>query len=339
MRYFGRLQDSPSFLIRYPVSIHKAPRTRLDTSLPPTMHSIAAHKYLLAGILFSGSHFFVSGQTAPTSLEPAGIDLLDASHILHFLDVVDAFGHVSLRNPANSSQFLMTFAIAPAQATSQSIVTYEIENATTISLTFNSSVVGSAVPAGFSERFIHSEIYKRFPDVLAVLHSHTQEILPFANVATVPLVSQIHTAPAIGSGGAPIFDTRTLPPSVLPDDQLHDLLIRNEALGDALAQTFSNSSQIVLMRGHGMAVRATSIREAVFNSFYVKQDATVQLQGVLLGGGKPPTALNQREVTDTGTTAKTLVGRAWSLWVDQVDHAGLYTNDLRNGAAPSPTGF
>ncbi|KAJ7470813.1 arad-like aldolase/epimerase [Mycena latifolia] len=300
---------------------------------------LASKKYFLAGIVLSGSQSLASGQQIPVSLNSAAVDLLDASHILHFLDVVDAFGHVSVRNPVNSSQFLMTFAIAPAQATSQSIVTYEVENATAVGLTFNSSVIGAAVPTGFSERFIHSEIFKKFPDVLAVLHSHTQEILPFANQASVPLVAQMHTSPSIGSDGAPIFDARNLPKSVLPDNQLHDLLIRNEALGDALARTFLSDSQIVLMRGHGMAVRAASIREAVFSSYYIKQDATVQLQGILLGGGKAPKALNQREVTDTATTAKTLVGRAWALWAQQVDHAGLYVNDLRNGAAPSPTGF
>ncbi|KAK7062076.1 arad-like aldolase/epimerase [Favolaschia claudopus] len=294
------------------------------------------HRFLASFLLLST---LVSAQNVPPSVMSAGIDLLDASHILHFLEVVDAFGHVSLRNPDNSSQFLMTFAIAPAQATSQSIVTYEVENATAVGLTFNSSVVGAATPTGFAERFIHSEIYKKFPDVLAVLHSHTQEILPFANQAGVPLVSQMHTAPSLGSCGAPIFDVRTLPRTILPDNQLHDLLVRNEALGDALANTFSNDSQVVLMRGHGMAVRAASVRDVVFSSFYIKLDATVQLQGILLGGGTAPNALNQREVTDTGTTALTLVGRAWSLWVDQVDQIGLYTNDLRNKAAPTPTGF
>jgi hypothetical protein len=33
------------------------------------------------------------------------------SDILHFLDIVDALGHVSVRNPANSSQFLMCVRI------------------------------------------------------------------------------------------------------------------------------------------------------------------------------------------------------------------------------------
>ncbi|KAF7327360.1 Arad-like aldolase/epimerase [Mycena kentingensis (nom. inval.)] len=262
-------------------------------------------------------------QNIPDAVMGAGMDLLDASHILHFLDVVDAFGHVSVRNPANASQFLMTFAIAPAQATSQSIVTYEIDNATTVALTFNSSVTGSAVPTGFAERYIHSEIYKKFPDVLGVVHSHTQEILPFANQAGVPLVSQMHT--------------------VLPSTQLHDLLVRNELLGDALAGTFKSDSQVVLMRGHGMAVRAPSIRQAVFNAYYVKQDAIVQMQGMLLGGlagkGASPVGLNAREVQDTTTTAATLVGRAWSMWVAQVDKDAFYTNDLRKGAAPAATGF
>lgn len=32
--------------------------------------------------------------------------------ILHFLDVVDAFGHVSARNPDNASQFIM-YGISP----------------------------------------------------------------------------------------------------------------------------------------------------------------------------------------------------------------------------------
>jgi len=297
-------------------------------------------QYLSAGILFSGFRAFTLGQNITTAtVTAASIDLLDASHILHFLDIVDAFGHVSLRNPDNSNEFLMTFAIAPALATSQSIVTYEIDNATAVGLTFNASVLGAAVPTGFAERFIHSEIYKKFPDVLAVLHSHTQEILPFANVASVPLVAQIHTASAVGSEGAPIFDTRNLPQSVLPNDQLHDLLVRNEPLGDALANTFSSDSQVVLMRGHGMAVRSNSIRDVVFDSFYIKEDATVQLQGILLGGGKAPKALDAREVMDTTTTDATLVGRAWSVWAKQVDLAGLYTNDLRNGAPPSATGF
>lgn len=55
-----------------------------------------------------------------------------------------------------------------------------------------------------------------------------------------------------------------------------------------------------------MAVRSGSVREVVFNSYYVKQDATVQLQGFLLGGGHAaPLGLNSQEITDASTTVHT----------------------------------
>nr|GAT52525.1 predicted protein [Mycena chlorophos] len=271
-----------------------------------TLTKLAASGLLLPNLISAAAQSDVDPKVLGAST-----DLLDASHILHFLDVVDAFGHVSVRNPVNDSQFLMTFAIAPAQATSQSIITYDINNATALQLTFNASVTGSAIPTGFAERFIHSEIYKKFPAALAVVHTHTREVLPFANqpqqggkaAARVQLVAQMHTAPALGSTGTPIFDIRDLPNSVLSQSALHDLLVRDEPLGDALASTLAEAGngRVVLMRGHGMALYSPTLRESVFDAFYVKEGATVQLQAILLGGGTP-VGLDSKEVMDTSTT-------------------------------------
>uniref|UniRef100_A0A0W0GBX6 Class II aldolase/adducin N-terminal domain-containing protein n=1 Tax=Moniliophthora roreri TaxID=221103 RepID=A0A0W0GBX6_MONRR len=231
------------------------------------------------------------------NLKQAATDLLDANHILHFLDVVDAFGHISVRNPDNSSQFIMSFAVAPALATSQSLVTYDISNATALHLTFNESITGSEIPSSFLERFIHSQIYAAFPNA--------------ASLGTL----------------TPIFDIES--PNVnLAQDAPHDFLIRDTELGDALAETFNEASEVVLMRGHGMALRAPSIRHAVFRAFYAKQSAVVQMQAAFLSPG-----LTQREVVDARATyeSDSLLGRAWDLWVKQVDKEGedLYVNDLR----------
>ncbi|KAJ7252823.1 arad-like aldolase/epimerase [Mycena rebaudengoi] len=263
------------------------------------------------------------------------------SDILHFLDIVDALGHVSVRNPANSSQFLMSFALAPALTTSTSVVThvssvYAVKNATAVGLPFSP---GATVPTGFSERFIHSEIYNKFPEVNAVIHAHTAAILPFANQAKVPLVAQMSTAPSVGTH-APIFDFSSLPASVLVGDTLSDFLVRNSLLGAALAKKFVNGSDVVLMANHGMAVRATSVRQAVFSAFYVMQNAKVQFKSILLGGGKAPAALNAKQITDSVTTATgALAPRAWNLWTKQVDLNPLYTNDLRKAAPASATGY
>lgn len=49
--------------------------------------------------------------------------------------------------------------------------------------------------------------------------------------------------------GTPIFDIEKLATSVLAESAPHDLLIRNEVLGDALAGTFVDGSAVVLMKG------------------------------------------------------------------------------------------
>ncbi|KAE9404276.1 arad-like aldolase/epimerase [Gymnopus androsaceus JB14] len=252
--------------------------------------------------------------------------------ILHFLDVVDAFGHVSVRNPDNASQFIMSFAIAPALATSQSLVTYEIENATAIQLTFNTSVTGDAVPTGFIERYIHSQIYKAFPNVAGVVHAHTLNVISFAAVG-VGLKAQVAPAGSVGalSDGTPIFNYDSLPASILPESASHNLLIVNEGLGDALADTFQNGSAVVLMKGHGMVVQGASVRNVVFESYYTMQSAEIQMAATLLGG-LAPSGLSPRNAMDAAATVEkeSLLDRAWDLWTAQVDQLSLYVNDLRS---------
>ncbi|KIJ31222.1 hypothetical protein M422DRAFT_186286, partial [Sphaerobolus stellatus SS14] len=209
--------------------------------------------------------------------------------VLHFLGTVDAFGHVSVRNPDNASEFFLSASLAPA---------YEINNATALALTFNSSVTSPNIPSGFLERFIHSEA--PFPDVQGVVHSHTTDVLPFA-AANFPLKAQMHTGGSIGTLGTPIFDAGKLPTNILPENQPHDLLIRTAVLGDALAHSFSSDSAIVLMKGHGMAVKGASVRDAVFRSFYTVQDAKIQFQAAMLGGSAGLTA---REAQDGANTTE-----------------------------------
>lgn len=62
-------------------------------------------------------------------------------------------------------------------------------------------------------------------------------------------------------------------------------------------------SQIVLMKGHGMAVRGGTVRDAVFRSFYALQDAKVQLQTAMLGGSAGLTAREAQDAANTTESA------------------------------------
>ncbi|KAF7504289.1 hypothetical protein GJ744_002478 [Endocarpon pusillum] len=86
-------------------------------------------------------------------------------------------------------------------------------------------------PRSFFERFIHSEIYKRFEDVNSVLHSHSPEVLPYT-ITDVPLKAVYHMPGFLGDHGVPNFDIAEF---YEPGDQ-QDLLVSNPRLGAAPSQ-------------------------------------------------------------------------------------------------------
>lgn len=122
-------------------------------------------------------------------LDQLFLNLITASHILHKHDIFDAYGHVSVRNPDNLSNFFMSSNMAPALLKSaDEIVEYKVEDAAPVN--------DNALP-GFVERYIHSEIYKKFPNINAVVHSHCQDVLPYC-ISDIPLRPTIHMGGFLG---------------------------------------------------------------------------------------------------------------------------------------------
>jgi len=129
--------------------------------------------------------------------------LITANHILHYNKVLDAYGHISVRNPKNNLTFFLARDIAPALVSSpKDIVEYYISNA---------SSVDPNAPTGYIERYIHSEVLKRFPEVNSVIHSHSEIIIPYS-VVDVPLEPVIHMAGFLGS--------TLFPPTIISANEL-----------------------------------------------------------------------------------------------------------------------
>jgi Ribulose-5-phosphate 4-epimerase and related epimerases and aldolases len=84
--------------------------------------------------------------------------------------VLDAYGHISVRHPIENDRFLMARNMPPATVSSPlDTVEYYIEDV---------SPINPASPNGYVECFIHSEIYKKYPDVHSVIHSHSHVVVP-----------------------------------------------------------------------------------------------------------------------------------------------------------------
>ena len=104
--------------------------------------------------------------------------------------------------------------------------------------------------AVYLERFIHGGIFEARPDVMAVVHAHAEDILPFGIADGTPLRPVIHSGSFIGSK-VPVWDIA---------DNFGDtnLLVANVAQGQDLAQCMG-AANVALMRGHGFAAAARSV--------------------------------------------------------------------------------
>ncbi len=248
---------------------------------------------LLLGVGAAHSSYAQSGSTSIAGVDPALIDdLVAGNRILADLNVVDGFGHLSARNPARPDHFLMSRSLAPALVKASDIMEFDKDGAP----------VDQQGRAIFLERFIHAEIYKTRPDVMAVAHTHSLGVIPFS-VTKTPMQAMFHN-PAFLAPGVPVFDLR---------DQfgMTDMLVRNNTIGAALAKTLGDKN-VVLIRGHGDVVVGPSVPMAVFRAYYTDVNARLQTQALALGG--PVNYLTPEEGVKAETVNAQIMPRAWDLW-------------------------
>jgi ribulose-5-phosphate 4-epimerase/fuculose-1-phosphate aldolase len=234
---------------------------------------------------------------ASAAADPALIaDLVTANHILFDQGVVDGFGHVSVRHDKRPDRFLLARNMAPGRVTAGDIVEFTLD--------------GEAVNANgrrvYLERFIHGEIFRKRPDVMAVVHSHSHSIVPLSVVKGAPLKAIFHMAGFIGQG-APVFEIRDFA------GDSSDLLIRDNRLGAALAEMFA-ASDIVLMRGHGSTVVGTSLPHVVYRAVYAEINARYQLA---VSGMGEITYLTPGESAACVANIEPQMQRPWDLWAEE----------------------
>lgn len=220
-------------------------------------------------------------------------DLVLANHILFDQGVVDAFGHVSARHDRHADRFLLARNMAPGLVRAGDIIEFTLD--------------GEPVNAGgrrvYLERFIHGEIYRAYPQVQAIVHSHSPAIVPLTVVKNHPLRAVFHMAGFIGTS-APVFEIRDVAGNTT------DLLVRNGELGAALAKYFEGSA-IVLMRGHGSTIVAQSIQQAVYRAVYAEANARCQAAAEQLG---EVTYLTDEECRACVDSHEAQVQRPWDMW-------------------------
>ncbi len=226
-------------------------------------------------------------------------DLVVANRILSHEDVVDAYGHISVRHPDNPKRFFMSRSRAPELVERHDLIEFDLRG---------EPVADKRQP--YLERFIHAAILEARPDVTAVVHALAEDTLPFGLVAT-PLQPVIHSGSFIG-GKVPVWDIR---------DKFGDtnLLVTNMAQGRDLAKCMGPGN-VALMRGHGFAAAARSIIEVVRLSVYLPRNARVQMNATKLGGRPKP--LSKGEIAARAAGYKPHAPETWRAWEYWASRAG-----------------
>jgi len=219
-------------------------------------------------------------------------DLALANHILVNEGVLDGFGHISVRNPDNAERFFIARSMAPALVDVDDIVEVDLDG----------HVHDAQNRRTYVERFIHSAIYKARPDVMSVVHSHSPAVIPFG-VTGARLRPISHMSGFLGAV-TPVYEIRR------NAGESSDLLISNQLLGEALAQSLGASS-VALMRGHGSVTVGNSIQQAVFRAIYTESNARLQSEASKLGD---ITFLTEAEAKATSEMNDLHLERPWEMW-------------------------
>src|SRR5206468_1712865 len=152
------------------------------------LQTVAPHvqsgKLRMHAVMSGGRHARAlrrSGEAGAGALDPRGRrgrnqgrlmepleDLVAAYRILAEHGVIDAYGHVSLRSPRDPTRYYLARSIAPEKVQEEDLLEYDLD----------SRPLDAQGRESVRERFIHGEIYRSRPEVMAVVHNHSPSVVP-----------------------------------------------------------------------------------------------------------------------------------------------------------------
>jgi HCOMODA/2-hydroxy-3-carboxy-muconic semialdehyde decarboxylase len=252
-----------------------------------------------------------------TDLAKLKDDLVTANRILAHHHVVDSFGHVSIRNPENPNHFFLSRARAPNCVEIGDITEFTLEG----------EIVGHNPGKPYSERFIHGAAYEARPDVMAVVHNHSPNVVPFTVQSKKRMQPIMHMCAPIGTN-IPTWD-------ISNKFGVTNLLVTSMEMGRDLALTLDKHT-VALMRGHGSTVVGKSLREVVFTSVYMEINAEMLIKAYQLAGDDIVPMSDGEVAANAGGRAGFTLERGWENWCRLTDRP-YYPQDWNMGPGFSKT--
>jgi ribulose-5-phosphate 4-epimerase/fuculose-1-phosphate aldolase len=233
----------------------------------------------------------------PKTVSEAIAQVVMANRILANEGVLDALGHVSLRNPENSGAFFQARSLSPFEVTADDILEINLDG----------NVLTNTTMRPYGERIIHGAILRARPDMNAVFHGHPASVIPFS-VTNIPLRPVAHVGSFLYQG-VPVYDDYE------PDG---GMLISTKQEGERIAKHLGQY-RVHLLRGHGCDIVGESLPHVVASAIYLRDNATIQLQALQLGGDvKYLSSEEAKRAMEVALFNALPLDRMWNYWVARV---------------------
>ena len=230
----------------------------------------------------------------PDDLTEVRYQVALANRMLANEGVLDAFGHVSMRHPADPGRYLLSRSRSPALIEADDILEF----------TLDSEPVEPPTAQLYAERVIHGCIYQARPDVMAVCHHHAPAIMPFCIAGRRPRAGHSRRA---RSAARPCRSGTSATSSATP------ICWWSSRRRAARSRAHSVPHAAVLMNNHGATVVGHDVRELVFRAIAMCQNAEYQMRALALGNFGPLTPGETRLAAAINLSPGPL-SRAWDYW-------------------------
>jgi ribulose-5-phosphate 4-epimerase/fuculose-1-phosphate aldolase len=233
-------------------------------------------------------------------------ELAVANRILTQQGIFDEDGHVSIRHPEHPDRYFLARAICPGLVEPDDILEFTLDG---------NPIMAESGPLCV-DRFIHGAVLAARPDIHAVLHARTEDLLPFG-VTRAPL------RPVI----APVGDMGTHVVVWDAADEFGDntdLLVSTPERGRDLARQL-RSDRVILLRGVGFVATGRSLNDVVRMSIYLPRNARVLAASLQIGkiAGLTEGETKARLAIDPESNA---LRRGWEHWARQAGCAHWLTD-------------
>ncbi|MBL8204185.1 MAG: class II aldolase/adducin family protein [Blastocatellia bacterium] len=216
--------------------------------------------------------------------------------IAHFRMTDWIYNHISARVPGTHEHYLINpFGLLYEEVSASNLVKVDVHGnlAEEVALDVN--------PAAF---VIHGAIHAARPDVVCVLHTHTEAGVAVAAQEEGLLPISQHAFKVLGRLAYHDYEGIAL------DDEEQERLVKD--IGD---------KDVLILRNHGLLTVGRSVAEAFQLMFYLERACQIQVSA--LAGGRPviypPQAVCDRTINQFGNDYQFLQGRDWQALLRLLD--------------------